>query len=149
MRAFVVAILIGLVFCANKCERLPQYAVTLQLTKTESYCGGAAPPEFLLKELRTPKPYDGNTLYVFDVEDKCIDSISKSATDSIFKFPMVAGTYKLRYVNVLSDEKYTTDREDCLSQWKQRVMAEFEVRSDTSLTVNVHFDCNPCYPPPP
>ncbi len=149
MKKFTFVALIFLGLTAQKCERSAVYEIDLRITKTATYCGGAAPPEFLLKELRTPTPYTGASLYVFDSNSSCLDSLTNITADSTYKLVLPLGTYNLHLVNELTLNVGKNDREQCLHDWRERSMGQLVVQNDSAQTVNLHLDCNPCYPPPP
>ena len=45
-------------------RRVSSTKVTIQLTQTSNWCGGARPSEEMEREFRTPKPYPNCTLYL-------------------------------------------------------------------------------------
>ena len=148
MREYVVAALFFCVLSAEKCQQAPKFAVGITLTQTESYCGGAMPPPELLEDLNTPKPYAGKQVFLFNDALICLDSIE--ASDTSFKTALSAGHYTLRLVPQLVEiEMLSTEKERCEAAHEQRILSMFEISSDTSLTANLHFACDPCMPPPP
>ncbi|MBO6516930.1 MAG: hypothetical protein JJ975_10305 [Bacteroidia bacterium] len=151
MRSLIIAAVLFGVLSAEKCDTdVSVYSVKLRLTETSTYCGGAAPPDDLIRELRTPKPFRGNQpLYLLDSNEVCIDSIHPSGQDSTYQLNLPAGNWTIRYKQKIAENHGKTERERCLHDWKHRKLAEFQILQDTAITVNIHKDCNPCYPPPP
>lgn len=148
MRLILIVCVCFCVLSAQKCNDKPTHRVNIVLTKTESYCGGAEPPEELLTELNTPKPYNSGKVYILDDLKACVDSITPTNVETLV--PLKTGHYTAHLVAKLKDlESITSEDEQCITAFKQRILAMFEIKGDMALQVNLHFGCNPCYPPPP
>jgi hypothetical protein len=149
MRLSLLVLLSFVVLTAQKCDDSANHVVEINLTQTESYCGGAAPPDELIKHLNTPKPFIGKRAYVFNDLKACVDSFYPTH-DTMFKTALKQGDYTVHLVpELLKTNGMLSEDERCLMEFKQRVVSMFEISGDTSLTVNIYFGCNPCLEPPP
>lgn len=129
--------------------------VQVSFTQTSAYCGGAAPNEKLLQELNTPKPLTGVMLHVLRKGDKDKNMIHVILSESNLELLLKNGTYEVfkemnedvfNKVDKVKDEELKM----CLMEWYMAPKATFEVTDETtSIEVNIHADCNPCYPPAP
>lgn len=148
MNRVFIACCCFLLLSAEKCHQNESNRVEIQLTQTESYCGGAEPPEELLTELKTPRTYNGKPVYVLDDFKRCVDSLVDYTGNHLTSLPN--GHYTVHLVPALADlTSITNEDEQCLVAFKQRILSIFQITGDTSIKVNLHFGCNPCYPPPP
>lgn len=148
-RSLATFLLIFGLFTAETCKESQVSTVKIKFTRTETYCGGAAPPDFLIERLRTPKPYESGMLYIWNDNEVCVDSFLPQK-DSALVMTATAGKYNVHLVPKSSAIVETEERKKCLAEWQQRSLTTFVVGgTDTTMTVNIHFDCNPCYPPPP
>ncbi|MCB9263021.1 MAG: hypothetical protein H6607_11660 [Flavobacteriales bacterium] len=148
MKISLAAILLFLLFSSEKCKNKDLVSVQLKITETETYCGGAAPPDELIQDLQTPKPLSSRKLYLFK-DDILVDSILGDNSDTTYQIQLISGNYNLRQSNSLINGIAKNEVQKCMNEWLSRKMQSFEIKGDTSLTIHVHFDCNPCYPPPP
>ncbi len=149
MPRFLLILLTFTLFTAEKCKNESSSVVEIQFTKTNSYCGGAAPSDLMLKNIATPHPFNGTMLYLYDKNIMCIDSFY-AKDDSTYKTAVPIGEYTIRLVpemKLIDGDKEST--KNCVIEYKQRVLKTISIASDTAILVNLHFDCNPCYPPPP
>lgn len=74
------------------------YTVAGTLTESFQYCGGAPPPEEMLKELNTPKPLGNYQLFLRLKINDILQPIYKSVTtDSLgrFSFKLAPGKYSV------------------------------------------------------
>lgn len=128
------------------------------VTQTYSYCGGAAPPDFLLEQLAESKPYPNKKFHVIkgDTNTASHKIILSFITDSAgsFSFQLEPGIY-----SVLLDEqsfppdvkKYKTQSqsidENCYKEWwaKPYYLLEVEGGSKNTtikgLNFNFHHRC--------
>lgn len=136
--------------------------VTIHLTQTSSYCGGAAPPEELLQALATPQILPGEKFYIRSGNKNNPDAtplaeaVSNQNGDATFQ--LSAGEYYIVFENKLDRstfEEYklrygkSTDYYDaidlkCLEDWLVKPELVFLV-SDTGanqFTLNVHKPCS-------
>jgi hypothetical protein len=149
--------------CKTTRERLDatRVEVLVTLTTTSSYCGGARPPEGLEEELRTPKAFGYEKLYVRqgsrnDVRLPLIDScVTDEAGKAVFR--LAAGQYCIVmeekanwtvFEKLLEQYKTETtywnaiDRA-CLEEWLRTPELLIEVGPDktTSYSLNHHKPC--------
>jgi hypothetical protein len=149
MRFYALIILCFTLFSAQKCSDAEKVDVDIQLTSTQSYCGGAEPPEDLLVEYKTPKPFNGQTVYLFNSDEVSVGNID-AKTDSNYQMRLKPGSYTVHLVPKLIDfSLIESEDERCYAAYKQRIISSFKIAADTSMVVNLHFGCDPCSPPPP
>ncbi|MFT4521684.1 MAG: hypothetical protein ACI8ZN_000621 [Bacteroidia bacterium] len=163
MKSYITLIIISIAVLtmANKCVKEPNHNVSIQFTTTQSYCGGAAPPEYILQELATPKPYKTGVLYFFrEGRSEADTAIQLDGKDNArVQLRLSPGTYILRLKDSISPwnganneseiKSFDSERPKCLHEYNQRVLAQFTISQDSNFTQNIHFDCNPCYEPAP
>ena len=126
--------------------------VSGKIETSESYCGGAAPPEELLQELQRKKPNSGYKLYikegkVNDLKAPIIDSVLTNK-DGEFMFNLLPGEYVLLSSNHLNravftrfqDDKYIRINDmDCLETWWQNGMAKLKLDNQPTDTIYFHL----------
>jgi hypothetical protein len=142
----------------KKTETSKTYLVSGTITQTQSYCGGARPPEDLLKKMQSPRPYPGKKIYFRKGQNNSLDMISlkEAISDSTghFQVNLASGTYciveedqvkeldmagfKKKYLN-----QYLVADESCLKQWWSKCFMTVEVGATdkTDLNINFHFPC--------
>lgn len=128
------------------------------VTQTYSYCGGAAPPDFLLEQLAEQKPFPNKNFHVIKgdtntTSHKIILSFT-SDTAGNFSFQLEPGTYSI----LLDEQAYLPDAkkhktqsqsidEDCYKNWwaKPYYLLAVEESSKTTtikgLNFNFHHRC--------
>ena len=103
-------------------------SVTGNVIQTNSYCGGAAPPDFLLEELATPRPFPDKKFHVIkgdaNTPDRKIILSFTSDSAGSFSFQLESGTYSIILEEQISSpdaKKYKTEsqsiNEDCYKNW--------------------------------
>ena len=148
MRRSLILVGLASILLANKCER-ELVDVSLNITQTQSYCGGAEPSDDILSELRTPHKLS-RTLYILNAENTCVDSFLTS-NSGVQGYSLPTGKYSLRFTSKVFNSKTSelNNPSDCVKEWNSRELATFELAKDRIIGLNVHINCNPCYPPPP
>lgn len=150
--------------------------VTITITQTSSYCGGAEPPTELMKQLRTPKPLIKKVIYVRKGEKNKTGAkdfiIATSDSAGKIKIKLQPGKYyltderkaKKKYsLTILKKHKkesnsYSSIDVNCLKEWLLQPDLIFEVSdTDNKFSFNYHQPCSwnqtPCvkykgeYPP--
>jgi len=133
-------------------------SVTGNVTQTNSYCGGAAPPDFLLEELATPRPFPDKKFHVISGEANTADRkiILSFTSDSAGKFSLQLdpGTYSIildEQVASADAKKYKTQsqsiNEDRYKSWwaKPFYLLKAEERAKATgikrLSFNFHHRC--------
>jgi hypothetical protein len=149
-------LLLGLVLIASQCKnRKPKPGeVTLLITTSQQYCGGAAPDEAILAELATPKPLNKDTVFLQSV-DKPDSEIVPLVTSSkgIVTVPLPEGNYTL-YLHYPEDQftdlNTLSEKKRCEVSWKSMFAEPFMMDpSVTSMEFNFFITCNPCEEPRP
>ena len=157
MKNFLVIsiILFGLASCSTK---LAKRSIDLKIQYTSDYCGGAAPPEELINNLRKPKPFTGKMFIHQDLQ-RNDDGIEVTFVEGVAKISgLVEGDYYLYkeakvnmdsfYRNVVVDMPMVDP--NCLYAWQNTTLAKFSVDKKTkSVSDTLNFECNPCEPPQP
>lgn len=128
-----------------------KYIVSGKLLVTSSYCGGAYPPDELLEELRTPKPFAGYTVYVrpdtFNNPTKpIIDTITANA-DGTFSLELPPGKYSI----ILAEQTRPLKPADfnkgqwvqvdkaCMEQWWLKPHQAFEISNKNLSDLDIIF----------
>lgn len=166
-RVFISVLLlsISLGSCAQRKKMTAGAEITVYgtLTQTSMWCGGARPPEELVKELATPKPLDTYDLYIRkDTNNLSNPILYKVKTDKNgnFTLKLKAGKYvvvdskkkdKATYKATL--EKYKTETEttgkidkDCYAQFV--ATPDFEIvvpksaKGSIKVSHNYHRTCD-------
>ncbi len=134
-----------------------EFKVSGRITQTHSYCGGARPPEDLLKKLNTPAPYSGKKLFVrsgtSNSTEKSIIREFTADSSGYFSIQLPAGTYcvvvedQVKALDIQSFKNKTTKNlkldESCLQQWWDKCLMTFDVTNanKSDLNINFHFPC--------
>lgn len=138
-----------------------KHSVELRLTKTGSYCGGAAPPQAMLDELATPKPLSGVQFYIRKgTTNKTSDPVIADGTtlaSGIISLDLEEGDYFLVFINKVSDRYYNEIYEKfkngdanhaiidkaCLDKWLSTPDLAFTVKNDAAniFMLNVNEPC--------
>lgn len=131
-----------------------KYRITGVITQTSSYCGGAAPPEQLLKKLATPAPYPGKKFYIRagKVNSATGKIIVSFVTDEngLFSLKLAPGIYsmiveeQLKPIDIkqLEAPQLKAD-EKCLKDWwaKPFYLLVVKNRDISNLSFNIHHAC--------
>jgi hypothetical protein len=135
--------------------------ISIFATFTESYCGGAAPPDFLLRELATPKPLSETEIFIRqgtenDVTVPILTS-AKTDKDGLVQFTLLPGDYLVVLTDKKDDRTYNeilqkysqkTDYTDvvdkqCLDRWlaTPEIVLHVKERSPNTFRLNIHKPC--------
>ena len=124
------------------------YKVAGQLMSTRDYCGGARPPEDLLKEYRTPKPFPGMTIYARSGEANTGPVKAEFSTDTDgegrFSFDLPAGTWCILIAEKAARELYgggpniEVDQE-CYQEWMATCDQVITVKEGPVEAVNLQL----------
>ena len=126
-------------------KKMAVYYGTIQYT--ESYCGGARPPEELLKQYATPKPFASGTLRF---QDTATGKEYSVVTDEHghYEAELPAGNYVIHPVLRSADQGgYSPNYDPNCKQWRELELYRFDnVKSGEEKMVDftVHFPCDPC-----
>ena len=144
----------------NSCAFKKNYnhPVNLKISSTESYCGGANPPDELLEKLRTPKPYTGK-IYLNSSAERSNGEIEIDIVDGEFTFLEVKiGAYHLfRYPKYTEATKATSDQTeridsnpDCKKERSLKSLGQIDITAESEeVEATIHLLCDPCIPPAP
>jgi hypothetical protein len=118
------------------------------IMNTQSYCGGARPPQELLTELATPKPYGNRSLVFYNTVSKKEYGFNTDEHGH-YEVELPLGKYELRPGKRYNteEENYTYDP-NC-SAWLTRSFTTLEVQlpySDNVKDFTIHIPCDPCDP---
>lgn len=131
-------------------------AIQFEITTTQDYCGGAAPPDELIEDLRTPKPYTGS-LYIHQNATREDDGIVvEVANGTCSSEGLVEGTYyvyldpKMPEISRANLSPINIQKADCNLQHNRKPLATIALDNSTALvTQNLHIICDPCMEPRP
>lgn len=161
-RYFLVLSLLAIAACKRPVSKqAEEKLVSGTILQTEAYCGGAAPSQQMLDELRMPKPLAGKTIYLKRGQENDPEApVVASATSDQrgeFSLSLASGWYvvvdeskkdKASYNYMLANfakesAQYSPVDRKCLDQWIGEADLVFEV-ADTDLSgVNITFH-KPC-----
>ncbi len=149
---FFILLALSIASCTKK---VVNRGIQFNFASTESYCGGAAPDEQMIKEMRTPKPMN-RSIFVHQSPDRTDDGIElEFSNGSANKAGFTPGFYYVFVGKKLSnDELYKPDPTvmdpECNARWYNQAIGRFEITEDTKeVSDTLHFDCNPCLIPKP
>ena len=177
MVIFVSGVFISLQRKKSKPRTIELFEVIGMITETQSYCGGAAPPQDLLDELSKPKPIKGYSMYIRKTSNNIknpILYIILTDSNGHFKIKLPVGSYSIvddskkdsqTYNDYLNKYRHASESfgpldEKCYSKYFSTpdfVIKVEKSKKITSLAHNYHRSCswsrNPCmefrgqYPP--
>lgn len=156
MKNSLLTILIATTLLSCKSKKVIE-PITLSIKSTESYCGGAAPSQELLDDLKVPKDFQGR-LYLHKERNRTDNAeLLVFKNGSLELFGLSSGTFYLfRYPimeNSTSEEPNMTrdmEREKCLKKISLQPIDSFTVEKNLSvISKSIHLDCNPCLEPAP
>jgi len=133
---------------------LKTYIISGKVTQTSSYCGGARPPEEMLKRLATPVVFPGKKFYIRkgkinNTKAKIVKSFVTDSTGS-FSIRLAPGTYSIileEQVHKIRSGDYTKKYQvvdnRCLQEWwaKPYYLVEVKDENVSELTFNFHNRC--------
>jgi hypothetical protein len=128
--------------------------VQFTFLQTAQYCGGAAPPDELIKRLETPSPLHKQRLY-FKAINKTEGQWTKYQFDHHQKnIQLEVGSYEVYLTSPGTVDEYVSSLglsdKECALKWYSRKLTEFIIDAKSvEKTVQIHFDCNPCLTPRP
>lgn len=154
---FLTFLLVCGAACKSKKVKSDIVDVKFSFTQTSDYCGGAAPPEDLLKQLAEPIPLKPRKVFfarIFDTEEGSRMNIDEYYIDTAhLTLPFNTGKYTV-YLNM---EKYlsnasqvTSGKLKCYKDWAAQPVGEMTITSNTKkVKMNLHLTCDPCVEPAP
>lgn len=134
------------------------YTVTGSIYLTSDYCGGANPPEELLENLKTPKPYQGKKIYlragntnnfeqpilysiITDTAGKFILLLPKGDYCIVDEYRTTAGYTDSLFVDKVPNLKMTDPW--CIKQWCNECLIQFKIdNKNLSIEpITIHQQC--------
>jgi hypothetical protein len=128
-------------------------SVTINITQTTSYCGGAPPSEDMLQKLQTPQALNGVTFYIIkgNKVKPGVKPIATFTTDDFGKATvrLAPGNYSVISAEQLKsfapkqDTQYDHWDKDCLYQQWLTPLLSFTIKSakPTKQAANIHKPC--------
>jgi len=120
--------------------------VSLTITITSNYCGGVAPSEEMVANLKKPKPFSNKKFYISSkkaLQDDMME-MTTSASGAI-STPMEEGTYYVFLPEKVSAKQSGKDRSESeCNKWKNTPNGTFTVGSDKNISFNIHKTCDGC-----
>ena len=145
----LVIVTVGYSCNSSKNAKDERSDLVLKVTTTSDYCGGVAPSDKVLENLKAPKMYAEKEIYV-TTESKLNEQIIKLTTDSkgMITTKLEKGTYFV-YLPEKSTTKFTTGgNEKACRQWRNKPNGNFYVTDEEhELAVTLHITCSPCGAP--
>ncbi len=157
MKKIIIALVVISSLFACKSNKKKK-AVKFEIAATSDYCGGAAPPEEMIEDMRTPKPYTG-VLYIHKDQNREDDGIKLIFDEGAATVRgLVPGQYyaylekKMDLENESAINELASQGIDigCLIELNLMFMFDFTIEESTKIiTDKMHKICNPCLPPAP
>jgi hypothetical protein len=151
----IASFLLFLLACKNNQSGIQNTnAIQFDIYYTEQYCGGAAPPDELMEELHTPKPYS-DTIYIHEIKDARREAASLKIRLKKGKgdLPYLAnGVYVAYKAPVYQIDSSSSDfgRENCYYESSFMPFFTFTISEPNQfITDTVNIQCDPCVPPMP
>lgn len=132
------------------------HQLSLTISSTNEYCGGAAPSEEMLKEMSTPKVLPNATVYFVKRNDEGVNTEEFAFTTDgkgRISLQLMPGHY---YVYNMSQKQLnesvvnmTPEIKECTLAFLHQSAFDFPVFEDIDSKIIFHIRCNPCLPPAP
>lgn len=161
MQKNLFLILLALSVTASSCflrKKKTKDATTLRFLKMEEYCGGAAPPPDMMKEMMTPKPFGESTfyLYLMDADPKMEPLVVKTNKKGEATMVIPPGHYTIMLFprteleeRIMAKEFEGIDQ-SCLREHFMQGVHDIPIPEGmTDIEIPVLIRCNPCMPPKP
>lgn len=126
-------------------KALEEIEVRIVIKGTSDYCGGANPPEQLLKRLKTLQLLAGTELIIKNSDQDFQETVKTDQQGEINK-SLPAGAYQIFFPEKISAKpmERAINKDYCL-KWKDTPDATFEVSNEqNSFELKLHRSCNPC-----
>lgn len=135
----------GLNACSEACSKI-SFKKTLGIPVKGramyriSYCGGAAPSEEMMEEMRKPKIFKGQLYFV---KDKIKTKITTDANGH-FSCTLPTGKYKIYLAqNRRGPESFWYDENLDGKWWAQQVFSNVEIKNSGEIKFVLDFTCSP------
>ncbi len=121
---------------------LPLYSFELDVFYTLAYCGGAAPNEEMLAELKTPRRLTGSELILIEIRSK-EKFVVRTTGGADFMIPQ--GEYELFLTRKINRDEAYHFNPDC-KKLLTKSLRKFKVDKSIKESITIHFDCDQCDP---
>lgn len=123
--------------------------VSVSITSTSDYCGGIAPKEKLLEQLKTPKSYVNKDIFI-SRDNVASDNMTKLSTNDKGELvtSLTVGTYYVYIPAQLYTELAAEGNDVGCKKYKSQPRGTFNVEKGIeNISLNIHLPCDPCKPP--
>jgi hypothetical protein len=117
------------------------YSFELEVFYTLAYCGGAAPNEEILHDLKTPKKLTDSELLLIETTTK--EKFIFKTNGKSLKIP--EGEYDLFLTKNINRDEAFHFNPDC-EMLVAKSIHKFKVKNSVHEYITIHFDCDPCDP---
>ena len=151
---FSIVMTVSILSCAsqkngtsqNDAKKDTNMDVSLRVTITSNYCGGAAPSEEMVSDLKVPKKFVNQKFHISSIEGLQDDmkevNTSAAGTASV---SLVKGTYYVFLPQKVSAKHSSKDRSEVeCKKWKNTPNGTFTVGENNSISFNIHRTCDGC-----
>ncbi len=120
--------------------------ISLNVSFTSNYCGGAAPSDEMLEKLKIPKKFSNQNFFISTKEG--LEENMREVTTSVAGVataPLEKGTYYVFLPQKVSMKHTSKDRseEEC-KKWKNTPNATFTVGDQSNVSFTIHKTCDRC-----
>lgn len=130
----------------NEAPKDEKMDVILNITITSDYCGGAAPSDQILDQLKQQRKFSNQKFYISTIQG-LQDDMKEMTTSAIGNttVPLSQGTYYVFLPKKISAKvaNKTTSQKQC-DQWRNTPNGSFTVSDNNSVSFNIHKSCDPC-----
>lgn len=144
-------------------EMSNKYLISINLTTTQSYCGGAAPIDEMVLEMQTPKKLANTNIYIREgiINDWSKPIVAQGVSDEngVVKVELTDGSYSIVFENKADNKEYknllelygekTMHREAIDEQCLKNYMSEPEAlltvtngKTGSAVIINKHVLCS-------
>ena len=150
LKPIILAVIATAIFSQCRTKKQTQVAnKTVCIHFTENYCGGAAPPDEMIQEMRKMKPFANQQIEVFKSNsDDFKPQIYKTNDKGEVILPLSLGNQV--FISCYpSDENYALKpkKQDCYRKFitNNLIMADLTAK-DSIVNLFIDIQCNPCIP---
>jgi biopolymer transport protein ExbD len=144
-------------------EMSKKHMISINLTTTQSYCGGAVPTNEMEMELQTPKKLANTTIYIREglINDWSMPIVAQGVSDEngVVKVELTDGSYSIVFENKADNKEFknllelygekTIHREaideECLKNYMSQPEAVVTVangKTGSAIIINKHIPCS-------
>jgi hypothetical protein len=144
-------------------EMSKKHVISINLTTTQSYCGGAAPTDEMVLEMQTPKKLANTTIYIREglLNDWNNPIVAQGISDEngVVKVELTDGSYSIVFENKADNKEFknllelygkeTIHREaideECLKNYMahpEAVLTVAKGKNGSAIIINKHILCS-------